>query len=129
VSEFNIGEVPEDEHARLIHLSNAFGKLLFETVRTPSRGRTLLLEESVRAPVEELLDKQLYAILRILDGDSYPLQNEEIAIEFVLSARLRRRKDQKVIAEVELGPDGDGLRAGYQRWLADDFGGMPGMQL
>jgi hypothetical protein len=28
---FDVGRVPEDEHARLIHLSNAFGRLLFES--------------------------------------------------------------------------------------------------
>ncbi|MEA2522069.1 MAG: hypothetical protein QOI81_1715 [Actinomycetota bacterium] len=129
MSEFNVGEVPEDEHSRRIHLSNAFGHLLFETVRTPAMGKTLLLEESVRTPVEELLDKQIYAILRILDGDSYPIRNEDVEVEFVLSARLRRREDREVIADVELAPDGEGLSVGYQRWLAGDFGGSPGMQL
>jgi hypothetical protein len=129
VSEFNIGKIPESEHDRLIHLSNAFGKLLFETVRTPSRGRTRSLDESVRAQVEELLDKQLYAILQILDGVTYPIQNEDVAVEFVLMARLRRRGDSEMIAEVEVGPDGEGLCTRYQGWLAGDFGAVPGMQM
>jgi hypothetical protein len=129
VSEFNIGEVPEDEHSRLVHLSNAFGKLLFETVRTPARGRTLLLDDFARAPVEELLDKQLYGVIQILDGVTYPIRNEDVEVEFVLSARLRRRENQEVIAQVELGPNGEGLRMGYAGWLEDDFGDVPGMQL
>jgi hypothetical protein len=129
VSEFNIGEIPESEHDRLLHLSNAFGKLLFETVRTPSRGRTRSLDESVRTQVEELLDKQLYAILQTLDGATYPIQNEDVAVEFVLTARLMRRGDSEVIAEVEVGPDGEGLCMGYQGWLAGDFGAVPGMQM
>jgi hypothetical protein len=71
----------------------------------------------------------MFSILQILDGARYPIRNEEVDVEFVLSARLRSREGQEVIAEVELGPDGDGLSAGFQRWLADDFGGVPGMQL
>jgi hypothetical protein len=129
MSEFNIGEIPESEHDRLIHLSNAFGTLLFETVRTPSRGRTQSLDGSVRTQVEELLDKQLYAILQILDGGTYPIQNEDVAVEFVLTARLRRRGDSGLIAEVEVGHDGESLRTGYQGWLAGDFGAVPGMQM
>jgi hypothetical protein len=31
MTRLEIGQVPEDAHARLIHLSNAFGRLLFET--------------------------------------------------------------------------------------------------
>jgi hypothetical protein len=129
VSEFNIGEIPEGEHDRLVHLSNVSGKLLFETVRTPARGRTQSLDESVRARVEELLDQQFYAILQILDGATYPIRNEEVGVEFVLSARLRRREDSEMIAEVELRPDGEGLSTAYQGWLAGDFGGVPGMQM
>jgi hypothetical protein len=129
VSEFNIGEIPESEHDRRVHLSNVFGKLLFETVRTPTRGRTQSLDDSVRTRVEELLDQQLHAILQILDGGTYPIRNEEVGVEFVLSAKLRRREDSEVIAEVELGPDGEDLSTGYQGWLVGDFGGVPGMQL
>ena len=129
MSEFNIGEIPESEHDRRIHLSNAFGKLLFETVRTPSRGRTRSLDESVRAQVEGLLDKQLYAILQILDGVTYPIRNEDVAVEFVLTARLRRRGDSEVTAEVQVGLDGEGLCTGYEGWLEGDFGAVPGMQM
>ena len=129
MSEFNIGEIPESEHDRLIHLSNAFGKLLFETVRTPSRGRTRSLDESVRAQVEDLLDKQLYSILQILDGVTYPIRNEDVAVEFVLTARLRRRGDSEVTAEVQLGLDGEGLCMVYDGWLEGDFGAVPGMQM
>lgn len=129
MSEFNIGEIPQSEQSRLIHLSNAFGLLLFETVRTPARGRTQLLEESVRAPVEEMLDKQIYAILKILDGATYPVRNEEVDVEFVLSARLRRRADSEVIADIQLGSEDEGLCKGYDGWVAGDFGAVPGMQL
>ena len=124
---FEVGPVPEDEHSRLVHLSNAFGRLLFDVVRAPTRERARSMPDSYRAGVEALLDEQLYAVLQILDGVTMPIGTDQVGVEFVLQARLRNRSDASVVSEVELGPDGEGLCMGYHGWREGDFGGVPGL--
>jgi hypothetical protein len=122
---FDVGRVPEDEHARLIYLSNAFGRLLFEVARAPARERAKSIPESHRSEVEALLDSQLYAVLQVLDGVTVPIGNDQIGVEFVLKARLHDWSDAPVFDEVELGPDGEGLCMGFHGWVSGDFGGVP----
>lgn len=125
MTEFNIGPIPEDDHARLIHLSHAFGRLLFDKARTPWLERAASMNDAVRAEVEELLDGQLFAVVEILDGFYGPTTSEGVWVEFVLSARLEDRESGEVIDEVELGPNGEGLCIGYHSWTDDDFGKVP----
>ena len=125
---FEVGPVSEDEHARLIHLSNAFGRLLFEVARAPARERATSIPDADRSEVEALLDSQLYAVLQVLDGVTVPVGNDQIKVEFVLKARLRDRSDTTIIEEVELGPDGEGLCMGFHGWQAGDFGAVPGLR-
>jgi hypothetical protein len=120
---FDVGPIPEDAHARLIHLSNAFGRLLFETVRASTREAATSIPDTRQTQLDELLDAQLYAVLQLIDGVTVPIGNDRIRVEFVLKARLRERENDKVIEEVELGPDGEGLCMGYHGWVDGDFGG------
>jgi hypothetical protein len=127
MQKFEIGQLPEDEHAHLIHLSNAFGRLLFDVVRAPAREGAKSIPDSCRPSVESLLDDQLYAVLQMLDGVTMPLGNDQIRAEFVLKARLRDRSDLSAVEEVELGPNGEGFCMGFQGWRDGDFGAVPGL--
>jgi hypothetical protein len=127
MTRFDIGQVPEDAHARLIYLSNAFGRLLFETARAQAREEASSLPDPLQTQLQELLDAQLYAVLQILDGITVPIGNDRINLEFVLKARLRERENGEVFEEVELGPDGEGLCMGFQGWVEGDFGAVPGL--
>ena len=44
-NEFDMGPLPEDAHARLIHLSNVFGRVLFDSVRNPAMDRARAMPE------------------------------------------------------------------------------------
>jgi hypothetical protein len=124
---FEIGQLPEDEHARLIHLSNAFGRFMFDIVRGAAREGAKSIPDSHRPSVESLLDDQLYAVLQVLDGVTMPIGNDQVRLEFVLQARLRDSSDPSVVEVVELGPNGEGLCMGFQGWREGDFGGVPGI--
>ena len=117
-----VGRMPEERDSRLIFLTNAFGRVLFETARAPARARASALPEDVRSQVEELLDGQLYAVLQLLDGVPPRIHADAAAVEFVLKARVRDRATDAVLDEVELGPDGEGLCMGFAGWVAEDFG-------
>jgi hypothetical protein len=54
-----------------------------------------------------------------------PIGNAELEIKFVLTARLRDRKTGRVVEEIELGPDGEGLCMGFAGWTVGDFGALP----
>jgi hypothetical protein len=44
----DVGELPDDSHARLIHLTNAFGRVLFDSARAPSLKRVGSLPEPIQ---------------------------------------------------------------------------------
>jgi hypothetical protein len=121
----DVGELPEEAHARLIHLSNVFGRVLFETARSPSPKRGELLPETVNTGAAAVVDRALYGALQVLDGVTPPIGNEELHIEFVLTARVSDRATGQVIDEIELGPNGEGLCMGFHGWVEGDFGSVP----
>lgn len=55
------------------------------------------------------MDRTLYGALQVLDGVTPPIGNQDLDIEFVLTARVSDRVTGKVIDEIELGPNGEGL--------------------
>jgi hypothetical protein len=121
----DVGELPDDSHARLIHLTNAFGRVLFDTARAPSLKRVGSLPEPIQREAAEISDGAIYGATQVLDGVTPPIGNAELDIKFVLTARLRDRKTGRVVEEIELGPNGEGLCMGFAGWKAGDFGTLP----
>jgi hypothetical protein len=121
----DVGELPADSHARLIHLTNVFGRVLFGSARAPSLKRVGSLPEPIQREAAEISDGAIYGALQVLDGVIPPIGNVELDIKFVLTARLRDRKTRRVVEEIELGPDGEGLCMGFAGWTAGDFGSLP----
>jgi hypothetical protein len=54
-----------------------------------------------------------------------PIGNDQVGIEFVISARLRDKTTGEVSGVVELGPNGEGLGMGFAGWVQGDFGSLP----
>jgi hypothetical protein len=50
---FDIRPLPEDSHARLIHLSNVFGRVLFDAARDLAMDQGGSLPESMRPEAEK----------------------------------------------------------------------------
>jgi hypothetical protein len=123
--EMDIGPLSSDAHDRLIHLSNVFGRVLFDTARDPARERASALPEASREEVLALVDDLLYAVVQVLDGVTRPIGNDHLSMEIVASARLRDKTTGEVSEVVELGPDGEGLGMGFAGWVEGDFGSMP----
>lgn len=121
---FDIGPLPEDSHARLIHLSNVFGRVLFDTARDPAMDQARSLPESMRPEAEKLINDVLYAAVQVLDGVTKPITNDRLGVEIVLSARLRDKATGEVSDVVELGPNGEGLTMGFAGWVQGDFGAV-----
>ena len=63
-NELDIGPLPEDAHARLIHLSNVLGRLLVENVRNPAKERAHAMPGEVRQEAETLVDASCTASSR-----------------------------------------------------------------
>ena len=82
------------------------------------------MPEAVRGDAEKLVDDALYAVMQILDGVVSPIGNDQVAIELVLSARLRDKVSGEVTEVVELGANGEGLCMGFAGWVEDDFGSL-----
>jgi hypothetical protein len=120
-----LGRIPDEEDARLIYLSHAFGRLFFDVARTPAHQRAQSLPESVRTEVESIVDDALFAVLGIVDGFYVPIRNDELSLEFALIARVRVRANGEAVDEVELAPDGEDLQIGFHSWLDGDFGDTP----
>jgi hypothetical protein len=118
----DLGRIPEDEHARLIYLSNVFGRLFVEMARSPAHERAALLPQEVRQEVISIVDSALYAVVQILDGVIDPIRNDQLDLEFALLARLRETSSGSTVDEVELGPSGEGLCIGFHGWVERDFG-------
>jgi hypothetical protein len=119
---FDIGPLPQDPHARLIHLSNVFGRVLFDTARDPAMNQARSLPKSMRPEAERLVNDVLYAVVQVLDGVTEPITNDRLRVEIVLSARLRDKATGQVSDVVELGPNGEGLTMGFAGWVRGDFG-------
>src|SRR5262245_9745779 len=98
----DIGPIPSDAHDRLIHLSNVFGRVLFETARDPARRRASALPEASRDEALALVDDVLFAVVQVLDGVTRPIGNDQVGLELVLSARLRDKTTGDVSEVVEL---------------------------
>jgi hypothetical protein len=64
----DVGELPEEAHARLIHLSNVFGRVLFDTARSPSHKGGGSLPETANTDAAAVVDRTLYGALQVLDG-------------------------------------------------------------
>ena len=124
-NEFDMGPLPEDAHARLIHLSNVFGRVLFDSVRNPAMDRARAMPEAVAREAETLVDDVLYAVIQILDGVARPIGNDRLDMQLVLSARLRHKASRDVTELIELGPNGEGLCMGFAGWVDGDFGSLP----
>lgn len=124
-SRIELGQVSEDAHARLIYVSNVFGRVYFRAARDPFRDRVRSLPPPLRPEMEELLDGALYAVLQVLDGVTDHVGNDNLKVEFVLSARLRDKANRSVVDEIELGPNGEGLCMGFHGWVEGDFGDTP----
>jgi hypothetical protein len=75
-NEMDVGPIPEDPHARLIHLSNAFGRVLFDLARNPARERTRSMPEEVQSQAQTLVDDVLYAVVQLVDGVTSPIGND-----------------------------------------------------
>jgi hypothetical protein len=54
-----------------------------------------------------------------------PIGNEDLRIEFVLTARVSNRATGQLIDEIEPGPNGEGLSMGFHGWVEGDFGSVP----
>jgi hypothetical protein len=121
----DVGELPDGTHARLIHLSNVFGRVLFDTARPPPLKSGESLPESVNTDAAGVVDRTLYGVLQVLDGVTSPIGNEDLDIRFVLKARVSDRATGQVIDEIELGPNGEGLCMGFHGWVEGDFGSVP----
>jgi hypothetical protein len=121
----DVGELPEEAHARLIHLSNVFGRVLFDTARSPSPKDGESLPEAANTEAAAVVDRTLYGALQVLDGVTPPIGNEDLDIEFVLTARVSDRATGQLIDEIELGPNGEGLCMGFHGWVEGDFGSVP----
>lgn len=91
-NEFDMGPLPEDAHARLIHLSNVFGRVLFDSVRNPAMDRARAMPEAVAREAETLVDDVLYAVIQILDGVARPIGNDRLDMQLVLSAVSETRR-------------------------------------
>jgi hypothetical protein len=65
---FDIGPLPEDSHARLIHLSSVFGRVFLTRARDLAMGQGGSLPESMRPEAEKLVNDVLYAMVQVLDG-------------------------------------------------------------
>jgi hypothetical protein len=124
LNELDIGPLPEDAHARLIHLSNVLGRVLFDSVRNPARERAQAMPEGVRREAEMLVDDVLYGVAQILDGVTRPIGNDRLDMQLVISARLRYKGSGEVGEVVELGPNGEGLCMGFAGWVEGDFGSL-----
>lgn len=96
-NELDIGPLPEDAHARLIHLSNVLGRVLFDSVRNPARERAQAMPEGVRREAETLVDYVLYGVVQVLDGVTRPIGNDRLDMQLVISSRSAdegpRRRD------------------------------------
>ena len=123
-NEMDVGPIPEDPHARLIHLSNAFGRVLFDLARNPARERTRSMPEEVQSQAQTLVDDVLYAVVQLVDGVTSPIGNDQLDLQFVLSARLRDKRTRQTIELVEPGPNGEGLCIGFADWVQGDFGSL-----
>lgn len=122
-----LGDVPDDDSARVIHLSHVFGWTLFDVSRRPALDRVGSLPESVQPAVERIVDSTLYAVLQILDGVIDPIRSERLDLEFALVAWMRGPENGQV-SEVELAPAGEGLCIGFHSWVEGDFGTAPSAQ-
>jgi hypothetical protein len=71
------------------------------------------------------VDRTLYGALQVLDGVTPPIGNEDLDVEFVLTARVSDRVTGQVIDEIELGQNGEGLCMGFHGWVEGDFGSVP----
>jgi hypothetical protein len=119
------GDLPEEAHARLIHLSNVFGRVLFDTARSPSPKSGESLPKTANTDAAAVVDRTLYGALQVLDGVTPSIGNEDLDVEFVLIARVSDRVTGQVIDEIELGPNGEGLCMGFHGWVEGDFGSVP----
>jgi hypothetical protein len=123
--EMDMGPLPSDAHDRLIHLSNVFGRVLFDAARDPARERASALPEASRDEALALVDEVLYAVVQVLDGVTRPIGNDQVDMQIVVSARLRDKATGEISELVELGPEGEGLGMGFAGWVEGDFGSLP----
>jgi hypothetical protein len=98
---------------------------LFDTARSPSPKSGDSLPEAANTDAAAVVDRTLYGALQVLDGVTPPIGNEDLRIEFVLTARVSDRATGQVIDEIELGPNGEGLCMGFHGWVEGDFGSVP----
>jgi len=92
----------------------------FAVNRIPSTASPEARELAKKAALDAL-----YGVMQILDGAAGDPLDEQRAVEFLLLGRVVLRTDSgraDVLEEYEIGPGGEGLCAGFPRWMKGDFG-------
>ena len=79
--------------------------------------------EKVRNLAQKVAVAALYNVMMILDGVVVPDGDDDNMIQFVLTARVRRRsKPYKIVEEFELAPEGEEPACmGFHFWTEGDF--------
>ena len=80
------------------------------------------ISEQERKTAEKAAMDAIYGVMMLFDGVVGGISDEAFDWEYLLKVRITSRDTQKVIEEIELAPDGDGLCMGYAGWKEGDFG-------
>lgn len=110
-----------DTHERWIDAANIFGAQLFTTAREEQISNlSESLTERERTIAVESIDNTLYAVLMMLDGVADLKLDSKHSTEYSLMQRVFD-EESKLVSEIELAPNGDGLCMGFHDWKANEF--------
>jgi hypothetical protein len=110
-----------DPHSRRIDAADTFGRHLAEGARDYALQRIhKSVSEETRAIATQAVLDALYGVMMVLEGITPNDVDAHHRIQYVLSARVRKRQEGTV-ETIELSPEGDGLCMGFHRWLNQEF--------
>jgi len=110
-----------DTHERWIDAANIFGAQLFTVAREEQISNLAEnLTERERTIAVEAIDNTIYAVLMILDGAADLKFDSSHSTEYLLMQRVFNDQS-KLVSEIELAPNGDGLCMGFHGWKNNEF--------
>ncbi|MEZ5970358.1 MAG: hypothetical protein R3C31_00945 [Hyphomonadaceae bacterium] len=124
--DFELVNPPANERRRELWLQHAAGFILFEYVR--KRALSEIAESAsaeARSAAEKAIDDCMYALMRLIDGNSGALMNADFEVDLRMIVRLASAQAPDApIQQLDLR-DGDGFCMGFHYWKEGDFGDDP----
>ena len=110
-----------NSHERWIDAANVFGSQLFTYAREEQMSNLAEdLTTRERTIAVEAINNTLYAVLMMLDGVVDLKVDANHSTEYSLMQRVFDDQS-RLVSEIELTPNGDGLCMGFHGWKSNEF--------